>query len=256
MSLTFSGPVPIVPAQQSALTVLITGSSRGLGLELVRQYATAHKDNVVFAGARNPDKAGQLQALAKAHSNVHVVELDVDSDKSIKASVLAVERHASHVDVLINNAAISPVEGARTPLQTTSADFDRVFHTNVTGTLATTLAYIPLLQRSKVGAKVANISSLLGSNLQAAEFGAPFMAYGVSKAAVTYLTTCFKHAVPDVAFLALHPGWVATEMGSVAGAPPTHIEDSVSALRYYIATRSLSHSGDFIDCMTGNIIPF
>ena len=255
MSLTFVGAVPIVPPQTTALTVVVTGASRGLGFELVRQYATAHADNVVFAGVRHPETATELQSLAKQHSNIHVIEMDVDSEASIKASVPLVERHTSYVDVLINNAAISPPE-ALAPLKTTSSDFDRVMHTNVTGTMATTLAYVPLLQRSKVGAKVANISSLLGSNLQAAEFGQPLIAYGVSKAAVTYLTTCFRYAVPDVTFLALHPGWVATEMGSVVGAPPTQIKDSVSALRYYIATRDIKNTGDFIDCMSGNAIPF
>ena len=45
-------------------------------------------------------------------------------------------------------------------------------------------------------------------------------------------------------------------MGSVVGAPPTKPSESVQALRYYIATRDIKHSGDFIDCMTGNIIPF
>lgn len=255
MALTFVGPVPIPPRQSSALTVLITGASRGLGLELVRQYATAHDGNVVLAGVRAPDTATELQSLVKAHPNVHIITMDVDSEQSIKASVPLVERHTSHIDVLVNNAAISPTE-ALVPLKTTSSVFDRVMHTNVTGTLATTLAYVPLLQRSKVGAKVANISSLLGSNLQAAEFGQPLIAYGVSKAAVTYLTTCFKYAVPDLTFLALHPGWVATDMGSVVGAPPTKPTDSVAALRYYIATRDIKNSGDFIDCMTGNAIPF
>ena len=255
MSLTFVGPVPVVPPQSGPLTVLITGSSRGLGLELVRQYATAHADNVVFAGVRKPAQATELASIAAAHSNVHIVTIDVDSEESIQASVPIVERFTSRLDVLVNNAAISPPE-ALSPLKTTAADFNRVMNTNVTGTMATTLAYVPLLQRSKVGAKVANISSLLGSNMQAAEFGQPLISYGVSKAALTYLTTCFKYAVPDVTFLALHPGWVATEMGSVVGAPPTQIKDSVAALRYYIATRDQAHSGDFIDCMTGNAIPF
>ena len=87
--------------------------------------------------------------------------------------------------MLVNSAAISPVSALQ-PLATTSADFDRVLHTNVTGTLVVTLAFVPLLQQSAVGATVADISSLLGSNLQAADFGQPLFAYGTSMAAVTY----------------------------------------------------------------------
>ena len=48
-----------------------------------------------------------------------------------------------------------------------------------------------------------------------------------------YLTIAFRHALPDVTFLALHPGWVDTDMGSVVGAPPTKPSESVQALRDY-----------------------
>ena len=83
MSLTFSGPVPVVPEQPSPLSVLVTGASRGLGLELVRQYAAAHPSHVVLAGVRQPSAAASLQAVAAAHTNVRIVPLDVDSDASL-----------------------------------------------------------------------------------------------------------------------------------------------------------------------------
>ena len=54
-----------------------------------------------------------------------------------------------------------------------------------------------------------------------------------------------------MAFIAVHPG-----MGSAAGSPPTSISDCVTALRHYVAEKALSNSGDFLDVMTGDVVPF
>ena len=54
------------------------------------------------------------------------------------------------------------------------------------------------------------MSSALGSNAFANAFGAPTVSYGLSKAALNYLNTAFRYAEPNVTFLSIHPGWVAT----------------------------------------------
>ena len=54
MSLTFTGPVPVPAHQTTPLRILITGASRGLGLEMVRQYGAAHKDNVISQPCATP----------------------------------------------------------------------------------------------------------------------------------------------------------------------------------------------------------
>jgi NAD(P)-dependent dehydrogenase (short-subunit alcohol dehydrogenase family) len=252
MSLTFTGAVPIPKAQTSPLSIVVTGAARGIGYELVVQYAKAYKDNVVIAGVRDTSSSS-VKALS-AYPNVHVVQLDVSKEASIRASVLEVERVTPHVDLLINNAGVfGPLE-ASDPLQTTAEALESVFHTNVTGVLLTTQAYLPLLRKSSA-AKVANISSSLGSNAHANLFG-PVTAYGLSKAALNYLTTAFRHAEPKVTFTAIHPGWVQTDMGSSVGSPPTLLPESVQAIRYYIAEKGIQHSGEYIDTMTGNIIPY
>ena len=252
MSLTFTGAVPVPKAQTAPLNVLITGAARGLGFGFVQQYAEAHPSNIVLAGVRKANP--QLTALASTHSNIHIIPLDVSDEASVKASVTQVSGLVPHLDVLINNAAIASVE-ALDPLTTSAHTFNQVLTTNVTGIHSVTLAYLPLLRLS-ADAKVANIGSVIGSNTHAAMFGQPLIAYGVSKAAVNYLTTCFRHAVPEVTFLSLHPGWVATDMGSVVGAPPTRPQDSVQAVRYYIAEKTIKDSGAYVDCMTGDSIPF
>jgi hypothetical protein len=82
-------------------TVLITGSSRGLGLEFARQYAA--RGWTVIATARNPDEAVELSELAEA-GRVTVERLDVLDRAAIAA--LATRYEGTPIDLLINNAGI------------------------------------------------------------------------------------------------------------------------------------------------------
>jgi NAD(P)-dependent dehydrogenase (short-subunit alcohol dehydrogenase family) len=71
----------------SPRTYLITGSSRGIGLELVKQLAA--EGNIIIASARNPEGAEQLQKLVD-NKNVFTVQLDVTNADSVKAAVAKV----------------------------------------------------------------------------------------------------------------------------------------------------------------------
>jgi len=83
-------------------TVLITGSSRGIGFELARQYA--ERGWGVIATCRTPESAGALQALAESHSNVVIERLDVTDFAGI--DIVAEKYRQVPIDVLINNAGI------------------------------------------------------------------------------------------------------------------------------------------------------
>ena len=85
--------------------VLITGANRGLGLEFAKQYLA--RGDRVFATARDPNSAGQLNELAKTHGDrILIVPLNVASEKSIKQARDAVGPQAESLDLLINNAGI------------------------------------------------------------------------------------------------------------------------------------------------------
>jgi NAD(P)-dependent dehydrogenase (short-subunit alcohol dehydrogenase family) len=256
MAVTFTGAVPVPAAQSAGFSVLVTGAGRGIGRELVVQYAKAHADNVVIAGVRDPT-APTVRSLS-AYPNIHVVQLDVSAEESIQSSVKEVQRllPSGGLDVLINNAAIIGEAEAANPVKVTAQQFNAVFQTNVTGVLLTTQAYLPLLRKSTVGAKVINVSSSLGSNQYANIFGYPTVSYGLSKAALNYLTTAFRYAEPTITFLSIHPGWVQTEMGNSVGEAPTLIPESVQAVRYYIGQKSLQNTGEYLDTMTGNLIAY
>lgn len=257
MSFTFTGPVPI-PAAQAAVTVLVTGASRGLGFELVRQYATARPDNVVFAAVRSPEKAAstELGTLAVAHSNLHIIPLDVADEDSINSSVQHVNRVTNHLDLLVNNAAIVGDAASRDALTVSTAQLAAVFKTNLTGPLTIIQVYLPLLQRSSQLAKVLNISSAAGSSTLMGSYGAPNTAYGVSKNALVYLTRVFRYVVPSVTFLAVSPGWMDTDMGNARAKAPTSVSDAAQAIRYYLEVKGIRNSGEFFDSMTGDIVPY
>ena len=254
MSLTFKGPVPVPATQTHGLTILVTGAGRGIGFELVQQYAAAHKANVIFAGVRDPNTA-QVKLLSSI-PNVHIVIIDVSDEQSVRSSVKEVSSVADRLDILIANAGIYGEASAADPTTVSVKDFTAVFQTNVVGVLLTIQGYLPLLRKSDEP-KVATVSSALGSNQFVNAFGKPTTSYGVSKAAVNYLTSAFRYAAPEIAFFSLHPGWVDTDMGKGnGGAPPTKVSDSAQAIRYYVNERDLSHSGEFIDTMTGDLTPY
>ena len=256
----FDGPVPVPAPQAAALHVLVTGASRGIGFELVRQYAQAHPDNLVFAAVRNPssDTAKAVVPMRPPIATYTSSHSTSTVHDSVQASVAAVLGSTQHLDLLINNAGETSSGTARSALTTTAAEFERLFHTNTTGTLMVSQAYLPLLRKSSAagGARVVNVSSALGSTQFATVFG-PTVGYGVSKAAINYLTRVFAHEVPDVTFLAIHPGVVQTNMAKGAGVDaPVTVSDCAQAIRHYIEEKGVADSGMFLYIMTGKPLPY
>ena len=102
------------PCVTHATTVyLVTGASRGIGFGLVAALA-ARPGALVFAGARDADKAERLQQLAKQHPHVRVLQLDATSDADHAAAVARVQAEAGRVDIVVANAAVALGEGFAT----------------------------------------------------------------------------------------------------------------------------------------------
>jgi NAD(P)-dependent dehydrogenase (short-subunit alcohol dehydrogenase family) len=137
-------------------TYLITGSSRGLGLALVKQLVALPHSQVrtVFATARSENSAA-LQELVHQHTNrVVLVKLDVSSQPSISTAMAKVKEHlrGQGLDVLINNAGIQTICPAG---MHAVEDLNEIFNANVTSVHMVTRAFLPLL--SKGGQKVNNM---------------------------------------------------------------------------------------------------
>ena len=141
-----------------APTVLITGASRGIGLELARQYAERGWN--VIATARNPGSSAALKEIAGSHPNVTLEALDVTDLAGIDA--LAARYKGRPIDVLLNNAGISGGDDMGTFGHLDYAVYDRVHATNVLGPLKMAEAFLPNVAASQQK-KIINISSTEGS---------------------------------------------------------------------------------------------
>ena len=178
-------------------TIVVTGSSKGIGRELALQ--AAEKGHRVFALSRN---VTSLQAT----SGVIPLQVDLSDTKSVQQAVNEIQSTTDTVDVLINNAGILLHKPF---LETTSEDFQMVFETNVFGLVSITQALLPFM---KVNSHVVNISSMGG--IGGSSKFAGLSAYSSSKGAVSILTELlaeeFKATGPKFNALAL--GAVQTEM--------------------------------------------
>jgi len=229
---------------------LVTGANRGLGLEFVRQLLA--DDARVVATCRQPGKATALNTLAAEHpGHLKVLPLDVGDarsrDELVREWPLAAGEDA-RIGLLVNNAGVLH-SGER--FGTLSAEvLDDSLRINATGPLLLTQALAPLLVD---GARVANLSSQLGSIANTARFGTP--SYAISKAAQNMATVQLAHALRErgIVVVALHPGWVQTDMGG-AGASEVP-EASVAGLRRVIAGLRDADSGRFLD-FNGKALPW
>jgi NAD(P)-dependent dehydrogenase (short-subunit alcohol dehydrogenase family) len=141
-----------------APTVLITGSNRGIGLEIARVYA--ERDWHVIATARRPDAADDLITMRAIHPRVQIVQLDVTDHARIDE--VAAELAGRPIDILINNAAIS---GGHENAKFGEMNFDvylEVHNVNVVGPTKMAEAFLPHIEASKQK-KIINISSGQGS---------------------------------------------------------------------------------------------
>lgn len=218
---------------------LVTGGNRGIGLEFVRQLL-ARGDRVV-ATCRHPGKATALNTLAGEHpGHLHVLPLDVADEKSRAELVRELPLVAGHVDLLINNAGV--LHSGERFGQLSAAHLDDSFRTNASGPLLLTEALAPALSD---GATVANLSSTLGSIAGTSRFGTP--SYNISKAAQNMATVLLAHALRDrgIRVVALHPGWVQTEMGGDGA--QIAATASVAGLLRVIDGLTPDDSGRFLD---------
>jgi NAD(P)-dependent dehydrogenase (short-subunit alcohol dehydrogenase family) len=216
---------------QNLQHVLIIGASRGIGLELVRQYRA--DGAAVTATARDEAGLARLRELGAS-----ALKLDVTDATSVSGLAGPIEGQA--FDVIVINAGVT---GPRLPATQapTAEDFDQVMHTNVLGAMRLLPTVAQALAR---GAKVAVLSSRMGS--MGLRTSASASLYRASKAA---LNSVLKDASltygERASFIAFHPGWVRTDMGG-AGAD-IDVADSVAGMRAVLAGLTTADNGGFFN---------
>uniref|UniRef100_A0A8B9NJS3 C-factor n=1 Tax=Accipiter nisus TaxID=211598 RepID=A0A8B9NJS3_9AVES len=240
-----------------ARSVLVTGSNRGIGLELVRQLAASPRPpQHIFATCRDPEgpRGKALQELAAQHPSIKLVQLV--NLPSIRGAVRAVGSHLKDqgLNLLINNAGVSSHATLR------SLDSREI------ALVSLLQEFLPLLEKAAKGvgkeglscsrAAVINISTKLGSIglcLKVPE--APMYPYRASKAAQNMVTRCMAAELQDKGILcvAIHPGWVKTDMGTEKYHPLG--QNSVQGILTVLANLSQDTSGAFLD-WEGNTLPW
>lgn len=205
-------------------SIFITGCNRGIGLELVKQYLTSSTPPaLLFATYRTDDTAKELLELAGSAACLRPVRLDVTNTDSFPAVVELVEKEVgeSGLNLLINNSGLLPQN--RDLQAVTPADMVAAFQTNCVAPLLLGRALLPLLLRAaeqgpgpELGVTRAAIVQMSTAVASIAEnSGGGLYAYRCSKAA---LNMSMKSLAVDLAgqgvlVMAMHPGWVQTEMG-------------------------------------------
>jgi NAD(P)-dependent dehydrogenase (short-subunit alcohol dehydrogenase family) len=233
-------------------TALVTGGTRGLGLQTARELAGFGW--TVFLGARDPERGAA--AAAGIGGDVRPVPLDVLSDASVDAAVETVSAEVPTVDVLVNNAGILPA--ARRPaLETRPADFLDCFGVNLLGPVRVTRAFLPLLQRS-AAPRIVMVSSGMGSigvtsDPSRLESGLISLVYPASKAALNMVTAQYAKALPAFKVNAVDPGYTATEFNSFRGHQT--VEEGARAVVLAATLGADGPTGAFLDG-DGNRVPW
>ncbi|MGO8872452.1 MAG: SDR family NAD(P)-dependent oxidoreductase [Acidimicrobiales bacterium] len=200
-------PQPLSPqpaardADFGGQTVLITGSSSGIGAATARLFAAAGA-TVVVNSSTSVD-AGQ--ALAAELPVASYVRADVSDEGEARGLIDQVLDRHGRLDVLVNNAGTTQVI-PHGDLEAASADvWRRIFDVNVIGTWQVTVAAVAALRASGSG-QIVNVSSLAGERPTGSS-----IPYACSKAAVSHMTRLLANTLgPDIRVNAVAPGLVDT----------------------------------------------
>lgn len=198
-------------------TVFITGTDKGLGFSLTQRFLNegAH----VFAGQYAPSSA--LISLAKSFpQTLTPVRLDVTQLDSVRQAASRVAELTPSLDTLVNNAGV--MLETRTPLpklDLSQLPLVETMQVNTFGPLRMVQQLLPLLEKGD-RKLIINISSEAGSIADCwreSEF-----AYSMSKAALNMQSKILQNYLKPRGFkvLAIHPGWMQTDMGGVGADIP------------------------------------
>ncbi len=225
----------------SGRRVVITGANRGIGL------ATAEvligRGDTVWGACRNPDGADALRELGPAG----ILPLDIGDEASIEGFASALAAQTDAVDTLVNNAGMTARElgvDRRTqgPFEAASDVVLEQIRVNALGPMLLTRALRPLLHRG-TDPVVANITSQLGSMVVGAQM--PFdVGYNASKAVMNMVTVMSASSDEAVTYVAIHPGWVRTDMsGPKAALDP---QESAEGIADVLGRLTADDSGRFL----------
>jgi NAD(P)-dependent dehydrogenase (short-subunit alcohol dehydrogenase family) len=192
-------------------TVLVTGSSTGIGLATALAFGRA--GHTVAAAMRNPTRAPELaNVAARERLPITVFTMDVDSDASVNDSITRIAETLGTIDVLVNNAGIERMGSVE---QLPLADFRAVMETNYFGVIRCIQAILPGMRARRSGC-IINIASVAGHIAMS-----PMAPYTASKFALEALSECLAQEVKPfgIRVAIVEPGIIDTPMSRGIKAP-------------------------------------
>lgn len=239
-------------------TVLVTGSSRGIGRAIAERFARAGHRVALHCLTRRAETEALCAVLAAEGCSVMAAQGDVADEAAVARLFAAVRERFGPVDVLVNNAGVALPQQLLTDCST--ADWDRLFAVNVRGAFLCCRAALPDMVRRQRGS-IVNISSVWG-----VVGGSCETPYSASKAALIGLTRALaKEVAPSgVRVNCVAPGYIETEMNAalseadraairqetplgVPGAP----EDVAAAVAFLALEESRFITGQVLRCDGG-----
>ncbi|MNH95091.1 C-factor [compost metagenome] len=231
------------------MNLLITGASRGLGLEMVTE--ALEREHSVIAGLRSPGEKGAiLSTLEDKHGQrLTFARMDVTNEGELAALASTLREEGKTLGAIVNNAGI--LTARSTPIEELDMhDVAVTFEVNLYGPMRVVKHFLPLL--SEPNAALINISSDAGSLTNAYPGDYP---YAMSKTALNMFTEQLRSLLKDqgIQVLSIHPGWMKTDMGGESA--PTSPRQSASGILDLIERKVVPYTKfNFVD-YTGKEMP-
>lgn len=226
------------------MNIVVTGASRGIGYELVKQFSTK-SSNTIFAVSRDLEKLEQLKKEC-ANANVIAIACDLGKPDAMGHLISQLKRHVTIINAVVNNAGTL----VNKPFsQITNIDLEKVYNVNVFSVFRLIQGILPMMDE-KEKSHIVNISSMGG--FQGSAKFAGLSAYSSSKAALACLTECLAEEFKErnIAFNCLALGAVQTEMLEAAF-PGYKAPVSAAEMSLYISDFVLNAH----KIMNGKVIP-
>ena len=205
--------------------VVVTGSSRGIGLAILKAFASEGA-NIAACSSKQNEAVLELYRNIEEEKGVKIMPFffDMSDEEAVKAGAKAIKEAMPQIDVLVNNAGVSHIAPM---MLTKSEDVHRVFQINYFSQLFLTNGLLGALKKAK-GASIVNMTSIAGI-----DGGIGVTAYGSSKAAVALTTKvqAQEFAGFKIRANAVAPGMVETDMAICMGEKAAENTVNATALK-------------------------
>lgn len=199
---------------------IVTGGTRGIGLEIVKTFKENHAEVVLF-GSRKETVDKTVEALKNEGIKVSGYYPNLNDFAEIESVIKEIHEKYGHIDILVNNAGISANKKIE---ETTSEDFANIMNLNVNAIFNMTKAVVPYMKEQKSGV-VLNTSSMVSIYGQPSGVG-----YPASKFAVNGITKSLARELApyNIRVNAVAPGVTNTDM--IANLPKEQLEPIVKTI--------------------------